>query len=61
MLIRYRHTEPFNSVFFRLTLVVGLFDIAAAVHSNLCVGLPEYGIVPERFLEPLVMFALGVC
>lgn len=56
VLVRYRHKEPFNSPFFRLSFAVGIFDICCWVQSNAVVTIPSWGVVNEEWFDALVQF-----
>ena len=51
VLLRNRNKELFNSAFFRLSLAVGVFDIACILHNNCLILAPFYGIVSADFFD----------
>ena len=53
VLIRFRKKAPFNSAFFRLSLVTGLIDLWSIVH-NYCIH--EYATlgITTQLLRPLL-------
>lgn len=51
VLVRNRRKEPFNSAFFRLSLAVGIFDIACVLHNSVLLLIPYYGIVSANFFD----------
>ena len=57
VLIRFRKKSPFNSAFFRLSIVTGFMDMWSIAHSYFIYEYASLGITTE-LLMPLLLWVL---
>ena len=61
VLIRFRKKAPFNTAFFRLSIVTGIMDVLSIVHTYLIYEYAMLGITTQ-LLRPLLLYdALRRC